>query len=327
MEKELHTDIISLTENSSFVKWVNEGSREEGVSQFLSETINRDMIQEAADLVQTLKFESFDYPLYKSESLLKKINASVGQQNIKNIGSKPTKSRMLYWSGLAVAASLALLVFVNIPGGQVELNTDFAESLNYQLPDGSNLAMNAATELKFDKKKFQSSREISMDGEAFFEVEKGESFVVKTEFGTVEVLGTSFNVYARDGKFEVGCNTGKVKVSNKTNTSFVILTPGQECILKDNKITKVDRSYNDNDWIRGIHHFQQAPLVDVISELERQFNVSVQIEASVDVQNYTGYFETTDLNNAFESVLWPLQLQYEKLSDNSFIVKNDESNN
>ena len=65
------------------------------------------------------------------------------------------------------------------------------------------------------------------------------NFLVKTELGTVRVLGTSFNVYEREGNFEVQCLTGKVEVSNQDQSEKVILTPGEVVSLnKQGKLTK-----------------------------------------------------------------------------------------
>ncbi len=208
----------------------------------------------------------------------------------------------------------------------VELNTLYAQQLNFQLPDGSNLAMNAGSDIDYNNKEFNRKRVINLEGEAIFEVEKGESFTVSTDFGIVEVLGTSFNVFARDGQFEVSCKTGKVKVSTNDNSSFVILSPGQEALLLNGKIQKIDRVYEEDDWIKGIHHFDNASLKDVINEMERQFDVNIELDKDFWTKNYTGFFENKSIEGAFESVLWPLRLEFQKISDNNYILKSSEAN-
>ena len=161
--------------------------------------------------------------------------------------------------------------------------------------------------LEYDAASFAEERTLYLDGEAFFEVQKGSSFSVTTDQGTVKVLGTSFNVCDRSELFEVQCKTGKVSVAN--GTKEVILTPG---LATDNRNGELADAYTtsvDRTWSAGVLSFDADPMTFVISELERQYDVSIQAEG-LDELLYTGEFDISDLQTALLLVCEPMGLDY-----------------
>ena len=85
--------------------------------------------------------------------------------------------------------------------------------------DGTKVHLNAGTTLSYSKNFNSTSREVTLNGEAYFEVEKGSSpFIISTDLAKVTVLGTKFNVRSREDGFEIGVNEGKVKIENKTKS-------------------------------------------------------------------------------------------------------------
>jgi ferric-dicitrate binding protein FerR (iron transport regulator) len=93
------------------------------------------------------------------------------------------------------------------------------EHINYQLPDGSVIAMNAESKISFNRNKFMKKRFVEMEGEAFFNIQKGGPFTIRTKSADIHILGTSFNVYSRDQAFKVSCVTGKIKVTSREQAS------------------------------------------------------------------------------------------------------------
>ena len=100
---------------------------------------------------------------------------------------------------LAVAAVLLIgllfalrtFFFADITGAKTII-ADVGEREMLRLPDETDVVLNAASTLEYDASNWQSSREVTLKGEAFFRVVEGDAFVVKTAAGSVEVLGTSF---------------------------------------------------------------------------------------------------------------------------------------
>ena len=313
MNSDLANRIIDLAMDDSFIQWVKDNCPENGVQLFLQQGRNISEINNARALILSLDDNSENYPEQSVSNLLGRINSTIDDRDVKTGFSR---RRIIYFTVASVAACF-LVLFMFFPWtGNGHLNSAFAEKLNYDLPDGSNLVMNSDSDLDFNRHDFKSNRVLKLEGEAFFKVEKGSPFVVETRLGRVEVLGTSFNVYNRGNRFEVSCKTGKVKVTDKEEGSFVILSAGESCTLEDKQIKKIKKISDDSDWMKGIHHFEGIHISEVLDEMERQFNIQIESEIlENDDHYYTGFFKEGDIGNAFETVLWPLNLKY-RLTEN-----------
>ena len=71
------------------------------------------------------------------------------------------------------------------------------------LPDGSKVNLNADSRLTYKPYQWIISRNVELEGEAFFEVKQGKRFSVKSNQNKVNVLGTSFNIFSRPGNYRV----------------------------------------------------------------------------------------------------------------------------
>jgi ferric-dicitrate binding protein FerR (iron transport regulator) len=152
---------------------------------------------------------------------------------------------------------------------------------------------------------------VHLSGEAFFKVNPGSTFKVITDYGTVTVLGTSFNVVARPGRFEVSCYTGKVLVENKSNDKAEI-KPGEKVFNENEKLDKdLFVPLEAPDWTSGKFSFTDLPLEAVVAEFERQFGVEVDLATGLENLRYTGVFEKGDQEKALYMITWPLHLKSE----------------
>jgi ferric-dicitrate binding protein FerR (iron transport regulator) len=184
------------------------------------------------------------------------------------------------------------------------------QHIECQLPDGSRVSLNADSKISFNKNKFNKSRNLSMEGEAFFSIQKGKTFTIKTELANIKILGTSFNVYARKHSFKVCCVTGKILVTSG-NQSFTI-HPGESAMVNNDVLSKTKEKNMKTvaNWRNGDFNFENAPLKLVLNEIERQFNVTF-VQLKVDNFVYTGGFTNKNLVDALESVCSPMGLTYE----------------
>lgn len=237
------------------------------------------------------------------------------------------KSTIPLWTYISIAASLLLIAtFVFFPRdleepSLINQKTLAAESKVVELPDGSQVSLNANSLISYSEK---WNREVVLEGEAFFEVVEGEKFVVKTSIGSVEVLGTSFNVFVRDSTFEVACKTGKVRVEIPTRTVSELITPGKSIRLESDTVlvTSLDTNLVGR-WQAGVFYFSDQRLSDVLQEVERQFGVEVSIPDTTDYI-FNGYFTNKSIENALEMVCLPLGLSYEKISQDNYAIKESE---
>jgi transmembrane sensor len=154
------------------------------------------------------------------------------------------------------------------------------------LPDSSIVYLGAGSKLSFPSKFSSLKREISLVGEAFFEVTKNpkKPFIIHTQNIVTQVLGTSFKVDAFPGKpVSVLVSTGKVRVDRELNNrlqAIAVLLPG-EMVTWDEKLQRKDLrdvSIKDiSDWKNGKLVFRKTRLDEITQILERWYNVDIQI--------------------------------------------------
>lgn len=234
---------------------------------------------------------------------------------------KPTRNLRFYWSAAASIALIALLTtvyFYTTTPSHIIANR--GQHIEYSLPDGSEVTVNAETKLSFSKSDFTEKRTIKLEGEAYFSVRKGNPFVVETKLGTVEVLGTTLNVYARDNELSVSCLTGKVKIT--ANGQTVIIEPGEKAELVARTLRKAANISPGQmaGWRSGEFHFDNIPLISIFEEIERQFNVKITTKG-LENRFYTGGFTNKNLTEALEMVCLPMQLDYEIKNGNKIRIE------
>lgn len=206
-------------------------------------------------------------------------------------------------------------------------STGMAESMVITLPDGSVTSLNAATTVKYYPYWWNISRSISLEGEAFFEVEKGEEFEVISKPGRTLVLGTSFNVFSRGGEYEVTCVTGKVKVVSGNTGDEAILDPSQRAVLNSSGLFSVDKDTDPSvpaAWRRGEFFFTAAPLENVFMEIELQYGITIEYNAEEELI-YTGYFKKeSNIDSVLNLVCVPFGIKFDKSSEGVYRIIQDE---
>lgn len=176
------------------------------------------------------------------------------------------------------------------------------------LPDSSTIWLNSGTTIKYNNKFGQSNRDISLVGQAFLDVRKNKNLPLIVSSGDlqVKVLGTRFDVcaYPDEKNIQVVLESGRIELSNTKDKSFQLkLNPGEmadyEQVSGDIKIKEISRR-DYVDWKEGELVFRDSPLIDVIKQLERKFDIQVIIE------NYSVYkakFNAKFRNESLEEVL------------------------
>ena len=190
----------------------------------------------------------------------------------------------------------------------VEVQTLASEKTTIELPDASMVIVNAMSEVRYSKRKWQQKRELKLQGEAFFDVAKGSKFSVITSEGTVSVLGTQFNIKQRGNYFEVECFEGIVKVTSK-NTSEQLIA-GDRYRFSNGQASLGKTLYQQPQWTKNVSSFDRIPIFEVIAELERQYNIEVEMDKVQTERLFTGGFVHDNLENALKSIGEPLDLDY-----------------
>ena len=200
----------------------------------------------------------------------------------------------------------------------ITLSADQKTNLAYQLPDASSFILNDGSSISFDAKSYEDSRTLTLIGEAFFDVEKGSKFMVKTDKGDVTVLGTTFNVRSWDDIIKVECYSGSVRVESQGQN--VTLQAGEGTETKsDGSWGKVTLIRQGPDWQNNTSDFSSTDVTKVFEEMERQFAVSIRYDGPV--QRFSGAFTHTDIEAALQQVSLPLSLTFSKEGEDMYLVK------
>ncbi|MBV4358667.1 FecR family protein [Pinibacter aurantiacus] len=186
------------------------------------------------------------------------------------------------------------------------------KGVQYQLtlPDGTMVWINAASSLKFPVSFDGDKREVTLTGEAYFEVAKNKaaSFTVHAKSNDIQVLGTHFNVMAYDD--EEATNTtlleGKVKVVAENGNS-ILLKPNQQAQYREGGNIKVKNDVDVDEvmaWKNNFFIFHDADIETIMRQLSRWYNINITYKSKV---KYLFQAEIPR-NQAMDSVLKALAL-------------------
>ena len=224
----------------------------------------------------------------------------------------------------AVAASIiAILTLVSfLRFYSVNIETIAGQHLVAELPDHSKVNLNAQSSLTYHPYWWKISRMVKLQGEGYFEVEKGRKFTVFSTKGSTQVLGTTFNILARNEIYNVTCITGSVKV--KSSLGFeTILKPNSKAEIQDNGEIKVEtdiETFPEISWKKNIFLFTAAPVLQVFSEIERQYGVTIKTNITHSAL-YTGNFtKDQNIEEILEYVCPALGLKYSRLSVGEYLI-------
>ena len=202
---------------------------------------------------------------------------------------------------------------------QDQYSTIISKEGNHEvtLPDGSKITLNVDSKLTFPKAFSDSLREVTLTGEAFFDITHNQKkpFIVNANKIKIKVLGTSFNVksYNMDEKIETTLVTGKVELIKDKETP-VILSPSQKAVFYKSqnklKIEKVNSS-NVIAWRDGKLIFNNTSMTDVVADLERKYNVKFIINSpKLLAYEYTGTFDNLTIDEVLGLLVISSPIKY-----------------
>ena len=225
---------------------------------------------------------------------------------------------------LALAASIALLIglFLFLKPDPKESFITTNQSKEFTLPDGSLVAVNKHSVIRFSKKEWQEGkRKLELEGEAYFKVKEGNTFSVQGSRATVQVLGTAFNVISTPSCQNVACYEGTVSV----NTPLIskVITKGQAVAVDEKGDVEIyDTSIlSEQRWKNEYIHFSNSSLLEVIAVLETTYGITIELKEENSNRKFTGKVTQSNLKEALASVFLPLAISYE-LKGEKVILKN-----
>lgn len=248
----------------------------------------------------------------ENDSLLDKIHHNIALKE----SSVSGRAIYLYRNLLRVAAVLIIglitsgIFFYNQTTEHISsliqtITTPYGARTSFKLPDGTEVWLNSGSTITFPQQ-FGDLRTTELKGEAYFKVVKdGKPFEVKTSYGNVEVMGTSFDVKAYDDEnFVTTLEEGSVKVRNNTN-QLAKLKPGQQSIITPEN----EFSFHEvntrlaTSWREGKLIFEKEPFQNVARELERWYNVKIELQGDkLKKLGYTGTIEMETFGEVLELI-------------------------
>jgi len=159
-------------------------------------------------------------------------------------------------------------------GGQYQLT----------LSDGSRVWLNAASSIKFPTAFTGADRKVEITGEAYFEVthDPYKPFYVEANGAEIKVLGTHFdvNAYENEEATRVTLLQGSVRVNNDKGTTTI--QPGEQAIVarsREPAVATVPDMDEVMSWKNGVFEFKDAPIEEIMKQVERWYDVTVHYEA------------------------------------------------
>ncbi len=243
------------------------------------------------------------------------------------------------WHTVASVAAIALICIVGwctyeylIPTKMQTIST-LANRMEVTLPDGSQIMLNRYSSLTYPKRFKGDSREVTLNGEGFFNITKNPNkpFIVTAEMMKVQVLGTQFNIeaYVNNPDVKTTLIEGSVMVSIDSTDEQMILHPSESAIYnKKNKTLELaveDETVATMAWQSNSFIFDKQTLQEIVRKLGNSFGVVIEID-NHDLANYR---LTAKFNNdeSLEEILTLLQtgrgFTFKKINNQKIIISKD----
>ncbi|MGO4294024.1 FecR domain-containing protein [Chitinophaga sp. RAB17] len=183
-----------------------------------------------------------------------------------------------------------------------KMTTPKGRQFQVTLPDGTRVWLNAASSIRYPTAFTGQERRVEVTGEVYFEVAKdaNKPFLVNiNNKGTIEVLGTSFNVnaYENENSIRTTLLDGSVRVA-VSHANSVILEPGQQASIghttglhmQEEKVTVLNNPDLEKimAWKNNLFNFENADLGEVMRQLERWYNIDVVYENGIPDEKFKG---------------------------------------
>lgn len=223
----------------------------------------------------------------------------------------------LWLSGIATPNQLAYQT-VKVPSGQrVELI----------LPDSTHVWVNANTTVRYPLEFAEDSRNVELDGEAYFEVKHNSQcpFVVHTSKMDIEDLGTKFNVDAYSGNNyqEASLIEGKVSVKMPGGKGHTyVLESGKMLTVADGKEWIKDISDTDKyRWTEGLYCFSAKTMAQIMKDFEKLYGIRIVVDnKQISKVALSGKFRIADgLDYALSVLQAEASFKYHRSADGSTI--------
>lgn len=257
---------------------------------------------------------------FDSQAAFERLNTRIEKEGLKP--KTPFLKPKVWRFALPIAASIALIfsiwaIFFNTQDTiryEQEVTQQAQKSL-ITLEDGTKVWLNEQARLRYPEKFAQNTREVYLEGEAFFEVARNpqKPFIIHTPKADVQVLGTSFLIKAENDQTETLVATGKVAVKPENQQEAIILTPKQKAVVNVEKVQKQENVKLEEAiaWKKEVLLIKNEAMEQIIEKLEKYYRVKIEVlEPSIFNCKLTGDFNNLDLEESLQIIRLALGIEY-----------------
>ncbi len=279
---------------------LNQSSLKE-LENWLKENKNQKVFREYVSVNHFVDLKNKHFDLEKAYASFDKRTKKV--KVIRSNFKKSYRSLLKYAALLIVTLGISYYIFKPSNSTQLtQIHIPKGEYGQVVLPDGTKVTLNSNSILKYPLSFTNNTREVYLEGEAFFDVVKNTNKPFKVSLSSnidIKVLGTTFNIkaYPEDSKTETTLFTGKVELTYKEKESIkTILFPGDKASYQKSKSKMIFTQVGDLDtdiaWKNKNFAFKRETLKDIINELNRFFDADITIkDKELENQLFTASFE------------------------------------
>ncbi len=306
-------------------------------------------------LPQTSYPADFATQAFAAHTAKMQLQGKLGQQILKNeaiiVKSNISIKKILLASAIAASfISILFLAFFNKNKTETptlavnEISTKRGSKSNIKLPDGTLVWLNADSKLSYTENFGAKNREITLLGEAYFDVKHDtlHPFIIHSGTQNIKVLGTSFNVrnYPQDKTIETTLIKGRIEITftDKPDEKIIIhpqeklivtkhvalqiteikvekkptvLYPTTNKFLLTNLTTVKDTLVAETSWLKDKMVFVNQPLEKIAEDLERRYAVNIQFTTNASKQyKYTGVFDNESLDEILHIITLTKKINY-----------------
>jgi transmembrane sensor len=220
----------------------------------------------------------------------------------------------------AIAVVLAVALLRYLPrriGASHAYVTARGQLSSLALPDGSRVLLGADTRLRVPRDYGTRTRTVDLDGEAYFVVapDATHPFIVRTERGSTQDLGTEFAIraYRQEASLRVVVAEGRVALHSAKGADPMLVTlRARDRAVLDSGGATVTRDValaNDLAWTRGALLFDDAPLARVIAQLERWYDLEIEVDQGLADERVTISFMAKSADEAVKTLAQVLDVR------------------
>lgn len=239
---------------------------------------------------------------------------------------------MRYAAVIVIASGITLLLtnlLTGIPHPADQLTTVLSENGQQStvvLPDSSVVRLNYNSRLTYASDYGVNNRDVQLTGEAYFDVRHNpeKEFTVKTKQLNIRVLGTQFSVQSYDNSpmTRVVLESGSVEIRDSSDQFHHRMIPGQMAFYDRRTSNLTLHRVNVQKalaWRDGLMYFDDTPMQEVINQLERKYNISIEVKNPKVLNTvFTATIKNESIRDVLKLIEYSCLIDYRIISQQDF---------